>query len=703
MMPSLLLRPSIAAIAACVACKDFVHAQNRSIVQWGPTTSAPVASPGPYASVNKGHLHSLALRNDGRLLQWGDTNSGQSQNAPPEAGPYKAIEAGAYHSLALRSDGSLVQWGATNLGQATNAPAAAGPYIAIAAGWRHSLALRSDGSLVQWGSTEHSQALNAPPAAGPYIAIAAGETHSVALRADGSLVQWGRTSSGQATNAPPAAGPYIAIAAGLYHNIALKADGSLVQWGGTNSGQATNAPPAAGPYIAITAGNYHSLALRSDGALVQWGMTAFGQATNTPPSAGPYRAIAAGGETSVAIPGAPDRPVRFSYQGRLAGIAGPVDLRMTIFNQLAGGWQIGSATRIDGAVTTSEGTFSVIVDPGVIDLAVPLWIEIAVAPAGSGAFVTLSPRQPIAPAPVAGFALAADAASIAGAASLASRAASVPWTGITGAPTNVSSLLSAWQWNAGNLGFAGGNVGIGTTSPSYPLHVVRSGTTVPLVQIESNASTGTWLNLVNSSPGGTHWHLISTGSDSVSGAGKLAIGWGATPVEHNPVMTLQQANGNVGIGVTTPSQRLHVAGNVLANAYQTVSSARFKRNVRPISDALDKLLQLEGVTFDWKPEFAAERQGREHDIGFIAEDVAKVFPEIISRDANDEVSGVDYSRLVAVAVQAIKQQHALRVADRAAIDAAQAELSRLDADTGATKREIDDLKTRLERLEAKLK
>jgi len=105
-----------------------------------------------------------------------------------------------------------------------------------------------------------------------------------------------------------------------------------------------------------------------------------------------------------------------------------------------------------------------------------------------------------------------------------------------------------------------------------------------------------------------------------------------------------------------------------------------------LKDALDALLKLDGVRFDWKPEFAATRPGREHDLGFVAEDVEKIFPELVFRDADGNVTGMDYSRLTAVAVAAIKEQQA-----------------RFEADKAAKQREIDELKARLDRIEAALK
>ena len=71
-----------------------------------------------------------------------------------------------------------------------------------------------------------------------------------------------------------------------------------------------------------------------------------------------------------------------------------------------------------------------------------------------------------------------------------------------------------------------------------------------------------------------------------------------------------------------------------------------------ISNALDKVSRLQGVYYDWKGD-----TGGKHDIGFIAEDVGKVLPELVSWDADGEnASGMDYARVNALLVEAIKEQ-----------------------------------------------
>lgn len=649
---------------ACVPAGTAI-AQSGGLAQWGGTGNFQgqnqPALAGPYIAIAAGDSHSVALRADGSLVQWGNSFAGQTQNQPALAGPYMAIAAGGQQSLALRRDGSLVQWGVVD---SSNAPNFAGPFGVIAAGFWHALALRPDGSLVQWGRSIEGQTNNVPPAAGPYVAIAAGFSHNLALRADGSLVQWGDTSRGQANNAPPAAGPYIAIAAGLNHSLALRADGSLVQWGATNEGQAANQPSSAGPFIAIAAGWNHNLALREDGSIVQWGATNAFQLQNQPVLAGPFVAIAGGFAHSVALRGTPPVNATFTYQGRLAGQTGPVDLRFRIYDVLTGGNPVGATTLVNGLTPDAQGVFTAQVQPGIVDLSRPLWLEIGVASAGSGSFTTLAPRQQLGAAPIAAYATRAGSAN---GANVANSAASAPWSGITGVPANIANAFSPWAAGANNsINFTAGSVGIGTSSPNF------------VFEVRSNSDTQIG---ITGGPAGRSWTLQS--SASTYGAGSQLNGsFQIIDRTVGAARMLIDGNGNVGIGVTAPTQRLHVAGNVLANNVAVPSSGRFKHNIAPIDDALGKLLKLDGVTFDWNPDFAKDRPGREHDIGFVAEDVARVFPEVVFRDQLGHVTGMDYSRLTAVAIAAIKQQ-------QARFDA---ELAKRDAENAA-------LKARLERLE----
>ena len=113
---------------------------------------------------------------------------------------------------------------------------------------------------------------------------------------------------------------------------------------------------------------------------------------------------------------------------------------------------------------------------------------------------------------------------------------------------------------------------------------------------------------------------------------------------------------SLGIG-TAPdaTYELKIQGDVAASGdivayYQ--SDKRLKDNIRPIQNALDKVNELGGYTFDWNEELQKARQG--HDIGVIAQEVQSVLPEVVVERDNGYL-GVDYQKLVPVLIEAIKE------------------------------------------------
>ena len=86
-----------------------------------------------------------------------------------------------------------------------------------------------------------------------------------------------------------------------------------------------------------------------------------------------------------------------------------------------------------------------------------------------------------------------------------------------------------------------------------------------------------------------------------------------------------------------------------AQSFVTYSDRELKKNIEPMGDALDKVMKLEAVTYDMKSSGKAE-------IGFIAQDVAKVVPEVCALDKMGVGRGIDYSRVSTLLVGAIKTQ-----------------------------------------------
>jgi hypothetical protein len=129
------------------------------------------------------------------------------------------------------------------------------------------------------------------------------------------------------------------------------------------------------------------------------------------------------------------------------------------------------------------------------------------------------------------------------------------------------------------------------------------------------------------------------------------------------VIYIDQSNDAVGIGTTSPSgtYALDVAGQVHATSFPTSSDERFKDiSTMGIEGALDKICRLSGVRFHWNAVYKKMGRARGSDseeIGIIAQSLKKEFPELVSSwdDGEETYYGVEYGRLSAVLLEAIKQ------------------------------------------------
>ena len=142
-------------------------------------------------------------------------------------------------------------------------------------------------------------------------------------------------------------------------------------------------------------------------------------------------------------------------------------------------------------------------------------------------------------------------------------------------------------------------------------------------------------------------------------------------------MRLVGNTGNFGIGTSSPSQRLTVVGNICATgSIGSCSDARFKTNVTALAGALDTVGRMRPVNYEWKrAEFPTREFADGRQVGFIAQDVLDVLPEVVTQ-GSDGYYSVDYGHLTPVLVAAIQEQQALISAQRLALDA---QADRIDA------------------------
>ena len=123
----------------------------------------------------------------------------------------------------------------------------------------------------------------------------------------------------------------------------------------------------------------------------------------------------------------------------------------------------------------------------------------------------------------------------------------------------------------------------------------------------------------------------------------------------------------------------------------TLSSRRFKDHIADMGERSNKLLQLRPVTFYYRPEFAAG--SREIQYGLIAEEVAKVYPEMVAYDGDGQPYTVKYQMLAPMLLNEFNKQHSTVTAQQGLIESQDKAIRDLQ-------RQTEDLQRRLSQLEA---
>lgn len=222
-----------------------------------------------------------------------------------------------------------------------------------------------------------------------------------------------------------------------------------------------------------------------------------------------------------------------------------------------------------------------------------------------------------------------------------------------------SDAASLARVSGGRMSIASGNVGIATTTPANALDVngaisvsrgIQQGTgTVATADLGLySLLAGTWLRLVTNG-GPIQFYTNTTGA-------------------------------NTGMG--NPDFTIFTTGNATLRGTLTQNSdIRFKRDIATLDNALDNILGLRGVSYFWNEK----TRGDGRQIGFIAQELEKVLPELVTTDSSG-VKSVAYANMVPVAVEAIKaQQH---------------QIATLKAKNAALEAKLDAVLKRLEAVEA---
>ena len=174
--------------------------------------------------------------------------------------------------------------------------------------------------------------------------------------------------------------------------------------------------------------------------------------------------------------------------------------------------------------------------------------------------------------------------------------------------------------------------------------------------ISDASTTSTPAFVIDKDETNTGFYYKGTNQLAVTVGGNEIGYFNASGLQVNKTSATSQFSGHLqahclGIG-TSPSTtqgEIRATGDIVAN-YS--SDKRLKTNIKPISSALDKLLQISGVTFDWiEKEEIHSHKG--HDVGVIAQEVEAVLPEVVVTRDNG-YKAVNYEKIVPLLIESIK-------------------------------------------------
>ena len=233
-------------------------------------------------------------------------------------------------------------------------------------------------------------------------------------------------------------------------------------------------------------------------------------------------------------------------------------------------------------------------------------------------------------------------------------------------------------------------VGIGSTTPYERLYVQCEDATSPGIVSNPSATNGAIAYAIGY--GDANRDYLCTWGMEYSGGGNV-IGYGVKPSTTTAGAFINSADnsnftrgallidnelrffnsgaitGTIDTAITmterfrvNTSGTGHFDGDVVAYS-TTVSDKRLKENITTIDNALDKVMALRGVEYDWS---STSRKGT-HDIGLVAQEVEEVIPELVTEHelCTGEFSGegnektfktVNYDKMVGVLIEAIKEQ-----------------------------------------------
>ena len=176
-----------------------------------------------------------------------------------------------------------------------------------------------------------------------------------------------------------------------------------------------------------------------------------------------------------------------------------------------------------------------------------------------------------------------------------------------------------------------GRVGIGTTTPGRMLDVNGGSTQDGGIKLETTATASNfWAGIEMKTPNATSFIFTPSGDST------------------GTIKFLPASSVKASLNATS----FICAGDIVA--YGSPSDITLKKNIKPLENSLDKIKNLQGVSFTWKKPGLSNIVD---DIGFIAQDVKNVLPTLVRENENGKLS-MRHQGVIPILVEAIKELEA---------------------------------------------
>jgi hypothetical protein len=198
------------------------------------------------------------------------------------------------------------------------------------------------------------------------------------------------------------------------------------------------------------------------------------------------------------------------------------------------------------------------------------------------------------------------------------------------------------------LGRSVDNVGIGTTAPTERLHIATNGANM-LVGGAGCVSGSVGIGLNGPFGGCTNYTVLGDGSNvyinrPTGGFVLFREGNGSSNVQINP-------GGVLVLRVLGTSGGTALCRNASQEVAFCSSSLRYKKNIVSFAPGMSFIRQLQPIAYEWKADGLK-------DVGFGAEDIARIDPRFVTYNDKGEVEGIKYDRLSTAFVNAFREQEA---------------------------------------------